>query len=393
MKKTFTSFLSMSVVALLFLTFTKSVKADVGITFTFANPQVTTSGGNNYFEFDIMAVASASSQFKIAQVYINYDTSAFGSDIYSNNAVTVTAGPLLNTVINGSQIGGYSLSLNDNSSSVFSIANTWAEIGSGSATGYDLTNTLSTTAQVYVHVKIKVQDYTQSSDISFNELISQWDQQDYYFTSGDNETIYIPVAENGTLDNGPPLPVQLSSFTASANNNSVNLTWNTATEVNNYGFDVQRMTEGSPNSDWTKVGFVAGSGNSNSPKTYSFTDNNLTGGTKFLYRLKQTDIDGSFEYSDTVEVTVAAQYALYQNYPNPFNPTTIIKFDIPQASRVSLIIYNILGAKVATLVNNESLSAGLHSATFDGRSLASGTYIYRLQAGNYVQIKKMLLLK
>jgi Secretion system C-terminal sorting domain len=193
--------------------------------------------------------------------------------------------------------------------------------------------------------------------------------------------------------NTTPLPVQLSSFTALANNNTVNLTWNTATEVNNYGFDVQRMTEGSPNSDWTKVGFVAGSGNSNSPKTYSFTDNNLTGGTKFLYRLKQTDIDGSFEYSDTVEVTIAAQYALYQNYPNPFNPTTIIKFDIPQASRVSLIIYNILGAKVATLVNNESLSAGLHSATFDGRSLASGTYIYRLQAGNYVQIKKMLLLK
>ena len=197
----------------------------------------------------------------------------------------------------------------------------------------------------------------------------------------------------------PALPVQLASFTASTNNNAVNLTWKTATEVNNYGFEIQRSAVSgqqlatSQDGNWEKVGFVQGAGNSNSPKSYSFADNNLTGGTKFLYRLKQEDVDGSFEYSDTVEVTLAAQYTLYQNYPNPFNPTTTIKFDLPQAVRVSLIIYNILGQRVVTLVNNETMSAGVHSVPFNGMNLASGTYIYRLQTDKYVQIKKMILLK
>jgi Secretion system C-terminal sorting domain len=222
----------------------------------------------------------------------------------------------------------------------------------------------------------------------------KWDFSDTYQTKLlDSNGDPITGGTFNDLSYSGALPVELTSFTASANNSGVNLTWKTATEVNNYGFEVERMTEGSSNSDWTKVGFVQGSGNSNSPKSYGFTDNNVSGGAKFLYRLKQKDIDGSFEYSDTVEVTLTAQYALYQNYPNPFNPTTTIKFDLPQAARVSLIVYNILGQKVMTLVNNETLSAGIHSVPFNGINLASGTYIYRLQTDKYVQIRKMILLK
>ena len=189
-----------------------------------------------------------------------------------------------------------------------------------------------------------------------------------------------------------PLPVELSAFCASLSQNNVCLNWKTATEVNNNGFEVQRKSD-APNSDWTKVGFLEGNGNSNSPKDYTYVDKNLTSGTKFIYRLKQIDNDGKFQYSKEVEVEVVPkQYTLYQNYPNPFNPTTTIKFDLPQATEVNLTVYNILGEKVLTLINGMQ-EAGYHSVMFNASNLASGTYIYRLQSHNFVQTKKMLLVK
>ncbi len=165
--------------------------------------------------------------------------------------------------------------------------------------------------------------------------------------------------------------------------------------MNNNGFEVERAVGGQKSevSSWEKVGFVEGHGNSNSPKEYTYTDKNLTGGTKFVYRLKQIDNDGKYEYSKEVDVEVVpASYKLNQNYPNPFNPTTNIKYDLPEASRVVLNIYNIIGQQVASLVNG-TIEAGFHSVTFDGSNLPSGTYIYRLQTNNFVQTKKMVLLK
>ena len=197
-----------------------------------------------------------------------------------------------------------------------------------------------------------------------------------------------------------PLPVELTSFTADINSNNVNLNWKTATEVNNNGFEIQRAAVRGQRSEvisWEKIGFVEGHGNSNSPEEYSFSDKNLTGGTKFIYRLKQIDDDGQYEYSKELEVEVVPkQFALYQNYPNPFNPTTNIKFDLPEASKVELNVYNILGEKVATLLN-KTLEAGYQQVQFNGRDLASGTYIYRIEAlgsgQSFLQTKKMLLLK
>jgi Secretion system C-terminal sorting domain len=201
-----------------------------------------------------------------------------------------------------------------------------------------------------------------------------------------------------------PLPVELSSFKVnSVEGAKAQLEWETATEVNNYGFDIERSIVAEEDAfetesyDWEKVSFVEGHGNSNSPKLYSFTDKNLVGNSKFVYRLKQIDIDGTFEYSDAVEVEVLpTKYELMQNYPNPFNPSTKIKFSLPEDAKIAINIYNILGEKVASILNKE-LKAGFHQVDFNsktaGYGIASGVYIYTIQTKNFSQVKKMILMK
>ena len=194
-----------------------------------------------------------------------------------------------------------------------------------------------------------------------------------------------------------PMPVELTSFTASMGSNEVKLNWNTATEIQNYGFEVERTSAGL-SMRWEKIGFVKGSGNSNSVKGYSFTDKSCVKG-KYSYRLKQVDTDGSFKYSEPVEVeisTIPQNYSI-GNYPNPFNPTTIIQFEIPQATHVNLTIYNVVGERVATLVDEE-MEAGVYQRIFSTNGingqLSSGIYLYRLATDNGISItKKMILAK
>jgi hypothetical protein len=191
------------------------------------------------------------------------------------------------------------------------------------------------------------------------------------------------------------IPVELTSFVASVDGNSVTLDWETATEVNNSGFAIERK---SATSDFTQIGFVAGFGTTTEPQAYSFTDNSLATGV-YSYRLKQIDFDGTFEYSDVVEVDILAPdvYTLAQNYPNPFNPSTSITFSLATDSKVSLRIFDVLGQEVSTLVNQE-LTAGVHNYEFNATGINSGVYLYRIEAtginGNeFVDVKKMMLLK
>jgi hypothetical protein len=187
-----------------------------------------------------------------------------------------------------------------------------------------------------------------------------------------------------------PLPVELSSFTAKLLDYLVQLDWSTETEINNYGFDVERKVNGA---NWNKIGFVAGNGNSNSRKYYAFTDNNLTGGNNFYYRLKQIDTDGKFEYSEIIELEYSPRnFALYQNYPNPFNPSTKIKYSLAKSSNVVLKIFDVLGNEVANLVD-EYLPAGSYEVEFGSPSFPSGIYLYKLQADSFVDTKKMILIK
>ncbi|MDH3268743.1 MAG: S8 family peptidase [Ignavibacteria bacterium] len=191
------------------------------------------------------------------------------------------------------------------------------------------------------------------------------------------------------------IPVELSSFTASANENSVTLNWSTATETNNSGFSVERKTP--IDERWIDVGFVPGFGTTAETKSYSFTDANLSMGS-YCYRLKQIDFDGTVEYSNELlaEVSAPKNFALLQNYPNPFNPSTTIEFSIPQTSNVAIEIFNVVGERVASLIN-QTLDAGFHNINFDASNLPSGTYIYQLKAGGqngtFVDTKKMILMK
>jgi hypothetical protein len=186
------------------------------------------------------------------------------------------------------------------------------------------------------------------------------------------------------------VPVEFTSFSAIADGDNAILSWTTATELNNLGFEIQRLQT---SSDFVTVGFVSGHGTTTEPKNYKFTDANLSSGS-YIYRLKQVDFDGTFAYSDevNVEVTGPIQFELAQNYPNPFNPSTSIKFSIPQSSEVTLKVYNALGQEVSTLIN-QFMESGLHTINFDASSLNSGIYFYKLDAGQYSDVRKMTLIK
>ena len=141
------------------------------------------------------------------------------------------------------------------------------------------------------------------------------------------------------------------------------------------------------------IGFAEGHGNSNSPKEYSFIDDEVTSG-KYAYRLKQIDNDGTFEYSKIIEidVNVPLEFELSQNYPNPFNPSTTIKFSLPTTSSVKLSVFNILGEEVQTLVN-ETKEAGIYTINFNASQLNSGIYFYKLETRNFLLVKKMSLIR
>ena len=191
------------------------------------------------------------------------------------------------------------------------------------------------------------------------------------------------------------LPVELTSFSATTIGSTVKLNWNTSTEVNNYGFEIERKVGNAQSTiyNYEKIGFINGNGNSNSPKSYSYQDHSVSAG-KYLYRLKQIDNDGQYEYSEAIEIDLGlpTEYELTQNYPNPFNPSTKISWQSPVNSHQTLKIYDVLGNEVATLVD-EFREAGSYEVEFDASSLSSGIYFYKLQSGNYLETKKMILLK
>jgi len=197
---------------------------------------------------------------------------------------------------------------------------------------------------------------------------------------------------------GTPLSVELEVFSAFLKGNRVELFWQTATETNNHGFEIEKKNN-AKNSEfqsqqWLKIGFVPGNGTTSSPQSYSFVDPSLKG--RVSYRLKQIDRDGKFRYSQILELNTNAavtRFALEQNYPNPFNPTTTIEFTLAKDAWTTLEVYDMLGRSVATLVNEELKAGTHHQVIFHAEYFASGVYFTRLQSGERVALKKIMLMK
>jgi hypothetical protein len=262
------------------------------------------------------------------------------------------------------------------------------------------TSNQSTATGATAKTTTEMKDVDTFTDETTSGLAAAWD-----FETNPNDDVananYWDIDPTGVYNSGYPflnfengsevgLPVELTTFTAEVVGYKVILTWETATEVSNYKFEIEKTSD---ERDWNKIGTIKGAGNSNSIKQYSFEDNiNLTGILK--YRLKQIDIDGQFQYSDEIEISVTApkSYVLEQNSPNPFNPSTNISFTIPEAGLVKINIYNILGEIVYELVN-ENLDVGNYNYQFDANNLPSGIYIYSISVNEFRDVKKMNLLK
>jgi len=243
---------------------------------------------------------------------------------------------------------------------------------------------------------VEMVTYDTSSNIEYTENLFEPTNARYVklLLHSNNQNMVSSIWEAEIWgDNDALLPVELKSFTLSIKDEHVELKWETITEVNNYGFEIQRSED---KTGWDVIGFVNGNGNSNIPHNYQFTDKDKLPDGNYYYRLKQIDTDGAFEYSPVLEIeinNIIEEYTLSQNYPNPFNPTTKINFSLPSETKVTVEIFNVLGEMVLSLIDNEILNSGKHEIIFDGSGFASGIYFYTLYTEKFSLTKKMILLQ
>lgn len=309
-----------------------------------------------------------------AHLYLKYDceSNILFVLVYRDNSIPmiIEDGEEAWIKINGSK----AVSANDVPTDLTQPNFAWVNSNSGYADGYEASFSLADQTippddpyEISVHVNV----YDGESQTC----------QNYY------ETLVIDCSV---------LPVEMTSFTVNSVQNFAQLNWETATEVNNYGFEVERKCQSEQlKSTWEKIGFIEGHGNSNSPKYYSFTDEEIKWSGEYSYRLKQIDIDGQFEYSDVVNVNIdlgEIGYKLEQNYPNPFNPSTTINFSIPEKSFVKLTLYNVFGEEIEILSNGVK-EAGVYSIDYTAKNIASGIYFYTLETTNFKATKRIIYLK
>jgi hypothetical protein len=214
--------------------------------------------------------------------------------------------------------------------------------------------------------------------------------------SFDRESLYVGTNAGVWKYGDLPLPVELVSLKTERRSSIVRLLWGTATELNNYGFEIERSwitDHSSAAREWKSIGFIGGAGTSNSPRSYEFTDHQASEGA--VYRLKQIDRDGKFVYSAEVESASPAPsvFNLMQNYPNPFNPATTITFTVPSNGRATLKIFTSIGQEVAALFDGEAKVGVYNTVSFNASGLASGVYYSRLEFQGSVQMTKMTLVK
>ena len=267
---------------------------------------------------------------------------------------------------------------------------------------YDRRNTTGAATDVYVarstdggdtfdNFKVSQTSFTPTSNIFFGDYtnIAAYNRMVYpIWMRLDNSTLSVWTAIINDTTSG--VPVELSTFNYTVSNGKVNLNWQTATETNNRGFEIQRSMDAT---DWGTIGFVEGKGTSTEPSEYIYTDDPGISGT-YYYRLKQLDFSGEYKFSKTLEVDlrILKSFVLEQNYPNPFNPTTTIGYELQYESHVVIKVFDVLGNEIATLVNGKQ-PAGVHEVRFDASRQGSGIYICRMSTDNFTATKKMILMK
>jgi hypothetical protein len=278
---------------------------------------------------------------------------------------------------------------------------------------YDRRNTSNNFTDVYVarstdggetftNFKVSESSFNPSSSVFFGDYtnIAAMNKMVYpMWMRLDTNTLTVWTAI--VSDSTEIIPVALTNFSANVFDAKVNLVWQTSSEINNQGFEVERCALSAGRQAWVKIGFVNGNGTTTETSQYSFVDEPISSGF-YSYRLKQVDFNGDYEYSNEVDVNfiLADDFRLSQNYPNPFNPSTTIEYQIPQSSFVTIKVYDALGKEVVTLVKEEK-PAGIHEINFEPKDLTSGLYLYKISAGDpstssgqgFEQTRKMLLLK
>jgi len=242
-------------------------------------------------------------------------------------------------------------------------------------------------------------EHAELDDISKITFSSNGSEINFVKTSGSTNTRNVDDVVKMLFETSSrgdaSLPVELVSFTASRDKQDIILKWETTSEVENYGFEVERKHAGTK--DWTRIGFVEGNGSITTTSEYSFTDGGVGLLRELKYRLKQLDYSGSYEYSPEVSVTgddpqSPFEYRLYNNYPNPFNPTTTIRYELMSDGLTQLIIYDMLGREVEVLVDEQQVAGG-YEIIFNASDYSAGVYFCRIKSGNYSQLIKLLLVK
>lgn len=361
------------------------------LTFLFRNALVI-AGTPSKFQYEVWIRSSdGTSKMGSILVYNNYNTAAYGSNVVGNGKVTVTQNatdfpPASLYIQNGA---------NDNSPSRFAFS--WTHTNTGGVIPGVVVPSTGDGVKAFT-VSIDITNASETSNLTFDALMNG--QQYKEDESAVNK--WPPLDVSDLMD--VPLPVTLSSFTAAIVPSvaGVRLEWKTASEVNNYGYTVQRKAESDVDfADLTNA-FIAGKGTTVEPQQYSYVDKSIAKAGSYRYRLKQQDLDGTVHYTQSVIVNVTVTdvaevaprvFQLMQNYPNPFNPTTQLKFSVESTTRATVKVYNMLGEEVATMFDGVAEAGRYYVATFNATGLASGVYFYRLTTEKKTDIKRMMLVK
>jgi hypothetical protein len=240
-----------------------------------------------------------------------------------------------------------------------------------------------------------------NASLDLSSLSPETEYEWYVQVSDGFNTITGPTWSFTTGEEDDPLPIFLTSFTATWIERGINLEWMVESEIDNAGFIIEKASgsEGGPFAEiasYKYMDHLQGRGSASSRKTYGFVDREVLSGQKYLYRLADISIYGTVTYHDVISINTEGlilNFKLQQNYPNPFNPVTTIAYSIPDEDHIVLKIYDVIGREIVTLVNDNQ-QAGTHFINFNAINLSSGLYFYKLQAGNnFMEIKKMLLLQ